>query len=97
MANGVTDVTSTVSDMLQDKHDLLLMSIGELMGAAIFASTIIVSIISFIYLDSKSHTVVKDYFPFTGGLLYEVLVFMFVMLLILYQFCIIKLIDYSFT
>lgn len=67
--NGAPDVAATVSAITNDKKRGYLLALGELTGAAMVASTLIVGVVIY----------VADGVPCTGGLIRDVVVFILTM------------------
>lgn len=77
LGNGAPDIASTVSAILQDKKRGYLMALGELTGAAMVSSTVIVGVVCYVSVDGVACR---------GALFRDILVFILTMVVVFFSF-----------
>ena len=97
LGNGAPDVASTVSAIINDKHHGYLMALGELTGAAMVSTTLIVGAVTYIaYTNNGNNDTDGIGAPGTGeggvgvlcggSLVRDVMVFIVTMILVYFSF-----------
>ena len=86
LGNGAPDVASTVSAIITDKHRGYLMALGELTGAALVSTTVIVGAVTYVAYTNTNDTSGTNGVLCGGSLVRDVMVFIVTMIWVYLSF-----------